>query len=283
MDTWIWNQVGLELVEIDVQSTIETDRSGDRRDNLSNQAVKMLVRRTWDIEVSPANIVDGLIVDEEGTVGVLNGTMGSKDGVVRLNDGSRDTRSWVDGKLQLALLAVVEGETLQEESTKTGTSSTTERVEKQETLKTRAGIGYLADLVDNAVNELLSDSVVTTSVVVGGILLSANQKLRVEKRSVLTSSDLVNWRWVQINENRPWNVFSGASFSEECFQAAYILSNSVWVWLSIGEETVFQQVKLPSTVTQLSTSLTNVDVQDLSSSHCVFVLLFLSIRFGPQL
>jgi hypothetical protein len=181
MDTWIWNQVGLELVKIDVQSAIETDGSGDGRDDLSNQTVKMLVGRTWDIEVSAADIVDGLVIDKEGTVGILNCAVGSKDGVVWFNNGGRDTGSGVDGELQLALLAVVEGETLQKESAETRTSSSTERVEKQETLKARALIGNLADLVDNAVDELLSDRVVTASIVVGGILLSANQELRMEK------------------------------------------------------------------------------------------------------
>lgn len=33
VDTRVGNQVGLELVEIDVERTIETERRGDRRDN----------------------------------------------------------------------------------------------------------------------------------------------------------------------------------------------------------------------------------------------------------
>lgn len=131
---------------------------------MSNQTVKMLVRRTWDIEVSSANIVDGLVVDKESTVGILNGAVGGKDSVVRFYNGGRDTRSWVDSKLQFALLAVVERKLLQEESTETRTSSSTERVEKQETLKARAAISDLANLVDNTVNELLSNCVVSTSV-----------------------------------------------------------------------------------------------------------------------
>lgn len=124
----------------------------------------MLIRWTWDIKVSSADVVNGLIVDKEGTVGVLNGAVGGKDGVVRLNDGGRDTRSWVDGKLQLALLSVIEGETLQEEGTETRTSSSTEGVEKQETLKTRASISNLTNAVDNAVDKLLSNCVVTTGI-----------------------------------------------------------------------------------------------------------------------
>ena len=33
MDTWVWDQVGLELVEIDVEGTIETEGGSDRGDN----------------------------------------------------------------------------------------------------------------------------------------------------------------------------------------------------------------------------------------------------------
>lgn len=33
MDTRIWNQVGLELIEINVEGSIETERCGDRGDN----------------------------------------------------------------------------------------------------------------------------------------------------------------------------------------------------------------------------------------------------------
>lgn len=33
VDTWVWNQVGLEFVEINIEGTIETKGGGDRRDN----------------------------------------------------------------------------------------------------------------------------------------------------------------------------------------------------------------------------------------------------------
>lgn len=33
MDTWVWNQVGLELVKIDVEGSIETEGGGDGGDN----------------------------------------------------------------------------------------------------------------------------------------------------------------------------------------------------------------------------------------------------------
>ena len=36
--------------------------------------------------------------------------VGSKDGVVRLNDGSRHLRRWIDGKLKFGLLSIINGQ-----------------------------------------------------------------------------------------------------------------------------------------------------------------------------
>jgi hypothetical protein len=37
-------------------------------------------------------------------------------------------------------------------------------------------------------------------------------------------------------------MFSGASLGEKSIQNAYVLTNFLWVWLSVGKETVFQKV-----------------------------------------
>ena len=39
VDTWVWHQVGLELIEIDVEGAVEAEGSGDGRNNLGDQAV----------------------------------------------------------------------------------------------------------------------------------------------------------------------------------------------------------------------------------------------------
>ena len=77
VDTGEGYQVGLELVQVDVQRTIESKGSGDRRDNLGNQTVE--VREAWggNSQVLLANVIDGLVVDHERTVGVLEGGVGS--------------------------------------------------------------------------------------------------------------------------------------------------------------------------------------------------------------
>ena len=87
MDTWVGHQVGLELGQVDVQGTIETQRSGDGGHDLADETVEVGVGGTLDVEVAPADIVDGFVVDHEGTVGVFEGGVGGQDGVVWLDDG----------------------------------------------------------------------------------------------------------------------------------------------------------------------------------------------------
>jgi hypothetical protein len=135
VNTRVWDQVGLELVQVDVESSVKTQTGGDGADNLGNQAVEMLVVRTRDVQAATADIVDSFVVDKECAVGVLDGAVGGEDSVVWLNNGCRNARSRVHGELELALLAIVGGKALEEEGAETGTCTTTERVEDQETLK----------------------------------------------------------------------------------------------------------------------------------------------------
>jgi len=130
--------------------------------------------------------------------------MGGQDRVVWLNNRCRHLGSWVDRELELGLFTVIGRESLHEESTETRSSSTTERVEDKESLKTRTVVGETTDLFENRVDQLFTDSVVSSGVwisaeltsrgltVVGGIFFSGNHGLGVEKTSVGTSSDLVN-------------------------------------------------------------------------------------------
>lgn len=135
VDTRIGDQVGLELVEIDVQGTIEAQGRSNGRNNLSDQTVEVLVAGPRNIQIPAADIVDSLIVNQECAVRVLNGAVGREDGIVGLDDGGRNTRSGVDREFELALLAVIGGQTLEEEGTEAGTGTTTKRVEDKETLE----------------------------------------------------------------------------------------------------------------------------------------------------
>jgi len=117
MDTRVWHQIGLELGNIDVKSTIETKGSSEGGHHLSNKSVKIGVGRSLDIEGSSAHIVKGLVIKTEGTVGVLKKSMGRKHVVVWLDNSRRHLRGRGHGEGELGLSTVINRESLKEKGT----------------------------------------------------------------------------------------------------------------------------------------------------------------------
>lgn len=76
MDTRIGDQISLELVEIDVKRTIESQRGCDGADDLGDQAVQVLIARAGNVQITTADVVDSLVVNQERTVGILDRAMG---------------------------------------------------------------------------------------------------------------------------------------------------------------------------------------------------------------
>ena len=64
-------------------------------------------------------------------------------------------------------------------------------MEDEETLKASALVSKLSDAVKNKINNLLSNGVMATGIVVGSILLASDQLLRVEKLTIGTSAYLI--------------------------------------------------------------------------------------------
>jgi len=260
VDTGVGDEVGLELGNINVEGTIETEGSGQGGDNLGDEAVQVGVGGALDIEVAAADIVDGLVVEHDGNIGVLKEGVGGEHGVVGLNDGGGDLGGGVDGETELGLLAVVDGETLEEEGTETGAGTATNGVEDKEALETSALIGELADTVEAQVNDLLTDGVVTTGEVVGGILLTRDELLGVEELAVGASADLIDNGGLEIEEDAAGNVLAGTGLREEGVESIITATDGlVGGHLTVRLDTVLEAEKLPAGVTDLDTGLTDVD------------------------
>lgn len=170
MDTRVRDQVGLELVQVDVQGTVKAQTGGDGADNLSDQAVQVLIAGTRDIQVAAADVVDSLVVDQESTVGVFDSAVSGQDRVVGLDNGRGHLRGRVHRELELALLAIIRSKTLQEERAETGTSTTTKGVEDQEALKggavvcaSQSRIDKLLRLIDIPATRRMRSTTLSTS------------------------------------------------------------------------------------------------------------------------
>jgi len=91
-------------------------------------------------------------------------------------------------------------------------------VENQETLKTRAVVGDTADFVQDLVDKLLADGVMTTRIVVGGVLFAGNHLLGVEEVLVCASADFVDDIGLEIAVDGTWDVFAVASNRYQHYQ-----------------------------------------------------------------
>jgi len=136
MDSWVWDEVGLEFSDIDVEGTIESEGSSQRGDNLSNKSVQVGVSGSFDVELSSADIIDGFVINHRSDISMFQEGVGTEDSVVWFNDGIGDLGGWVNGVTELGFLAVINGESFQKEGTETRSSTTTDGVEDTESLET---------------------------------------------------------------------------------------------------------------------------------------------------
>lgn len=86
----------MELGEIDVESTVETERCCDGGDNLSDESIKIRVSWSLDVQIATANVIYRLVVDHECAVGMLQCGVGREDGIVGLNDRSGNLQETQD-------------------------------------------------------------------------------------------------------------------------------------------------------------------------------------------
>merc|ERR1712006_62344 len=71
VDTRVRDEVGLELSDVNVEGTMETEGGGQGGDDLSDEAVEVGVGGALDVEGTAADVVDGLVVEHDSDVGVL--------------------------------------------------------------------------------------------------------------------------------------------------------------------------------------------------------------------
>jgi hypothetical protein len=260
MDSWIWYQVSLEFGDINVKGTIESEGSGEGGDNLGNKSVKVGVGWSLDIEISSADIINGFVIDHDGNIGVLEEGMGGEDGVVWLNNGGGDLWGWVNGESELGFLTVIDGKSLEEKGSETGTGSSTNGVEDEETLETSTLIGKLSDSIEAEIDDFFTDGVMSSGEVVGSIFFTGDKLLWMEQLSVGSGSNFIDNGWFEIEEYGSWDVLTSTGLGEEGVESIITTTDGFIGWhLTVWLDSVLKAEEFPACVTDLDTALTNMD------------------------
>jgi hypothetical protein len=133
-------------------------------------------------------------------------------------------------------------------------------MEDHESLQTSAVVSKLADAVQYEVHDLLADSVVATGVVVGSILLTRDDLLRMVQLTISSSADLIAHSRLKIDKDTTRNVLTSTGLREERVEGVITTTDGlVGRHLTIRLNTVLEAVQLPATITSLHTSLTKMN------------------------
>jgi hypothetical protein len=102
---------------------------------------------SFDIQVSSADIINGLIVQHDGNVSMFQKGVSGQDRIVRLNNSSRDLRGWIDSESQFGFLSIINRKSFQKKGTKTRSSTTSDGIENQESLESSTVISEFSNSV----------------------------------------------------------------------------------------------------------------------------------------
>ena len=189
---------------------------------------------------------------------MLQSSMSSQYSIVRLHNSGGNLGGRIDGELQLRLLAIVHGETLHQQRGESRSSSSSEGMEEKESLEASTLVSKLPDSVQDQINDLLSNGVVTPGIVVGGVLLSIDELLGMVELTVSSNSSLVNDSRLQVYEDSSWNMISTSSLREESLEGV-VSEGLVRGHMTIGLDPMLEAVELPTSIANLTAGLADMD------------------------
>jgi hypothetical protein len=263
MESWEWDQVDSELSEIGVKLSWESEAASDTGEGSRDEMVKITVGWGGELEGSEADIIKGFVINAHNLIGVFDKLMDREGSVVWLNNGIGDLWGWHDGESDHHSVWVFFSDLGDEESSHTGSSSSTERVSNLETLKAIATFSFFSNDIEDGVDKFGTLGVMTFSPVVTGTGLSEDKVVWSEELSEWSSSDRVHGSWFEIHEDGSWNVSTTGSFvivdvdSLE-LEIRITVIGTGWV------NTVFVGDDLPGFGTDLVTALSYLDMNDFS-------------------
>ena len=137
---------------------------------------------------------------------MLNQLVNGEGGVVRLNNGVGDLGGGNDGEGGHHTVGELLTQLGDQESTHTGTGTTTQGVGDLETLEAVTALSLATDNIDDLVDELGTLGVVTLSPVVTSTGLTEDEVVGTEKLAERTGTDSVHSTRLQVDQDGTGNV-----------------------------------------------------------------------------
>ena len=209
--TWEGDHVDGELAQITVELPREAQAGSDARHDCGDEMVEVAVRWVVELEGAHADVVERLVVNAEGLIGVLDELVDGESRIVRLNDGIRHLWRWDDGEGGHHAVGELLADLADEKRSHTGTSAPAERVGDLKALEAVAALGLAADDIEDLVDELGTFGVVALGPVVAGTGLTEDEVVRAEELTEWAGTDSVHGAWLQVDEHGAWDILVAGS------------------------------------------------------------------------
>ena len=197
-----------KLTQISVELTREAETARDTGHHDRHEMVQITVRGRRQLQGTEADIIQSLVIDAERLIGVLNELVHGQGSVVRLDHGIGHLRRRHNGERAHHTVGVLLTDLRDEESTHTGTRTTTERVRQLEALEAVTGLGLLADDIEDGIHELGTLGVVTLGPVVTGTTLAEHEVIGAEELTEGTSAHGIHRTGLEVDEDGAGHVLA---------------------------------------------------------------------------
>jgi hypothetical protein len=214
VETWEGNKVDCELTEIRVELAREAEAACDTRHDNRDKMVEITICWGGELQGTEANVIESLVINTECLVSVLEKERCRECAVIWLNDSVGHLGGWDNRECAHHTIWVFLTNLGDHQSTHTRTCPTTKGVAKLESLKAIAALGFLADNIENRVNQLSTLGVVTLCPVVTCTSLSEDKVVRAEKLSKGTCTDRIHGTWFKIDKDCAGDILASSGFVE---------------------------------------------------------------------
>jgi hypothetical protein len=212
-----------------------------------------------ELKGTEANVIKSFVINAHNLISVFNKLMDWKSCVVGFNNGVRDLGGWHDWESGHDSVGVLFTDLWDEESSHTGTGTTTEGVGDLETLEAVATFSFLTDNIENWIDKFSTFGVVTLGPVVTSTSLTEDKVVRSEELTEWASTDWIHSARFKIHKDCTGNITATS-----CFVKVNINALELQVWVSmVGTSwvnSVFVRDDFPELGTDLITALTGLDV-----------------------
>merc|ERR1719345_1993 len=265
MESGEGDQVDGKFPEIRVELTGESEAASHTGEGGGDEMVEITVGGGGELEGPEADIVEGLVVDAHNLIGVLNELMHGEGGVVGLNDGVGDLGGWHDGEGAHNSVGVFLTDLGDNEGSHSGSGTATKRVGDLESLEAIAALSFLADDIEDGVDELSAFGVMSLGPVVTGAGLSEDKVVGAEELTERSSTDGIHGAGLEIHKDSAGDVTATGSLVVVDVDPLE-LEVGISVVRTGRVNSMFVRDDLPELGTDLVTALTSLNVDDFTHS-----------------